>query len=93
MLNKSDNEVLEKLRELLHSANNFETVFAVMISGHDATVVNGGKSENPQENLITVFLLLAGILRDTAKGSFKEALDQVLSLQNLVDSGSYQTRH
>jgi hypothetical protein len=92
MLNKSDNEVLEQLRELLHRANNFETVFAVMISGQDVTIVNRGKSENSQENLITVFLLLASILRDTAKGSFKEALDMVLLQDSLVPRVN-QTRH
>lgn len=93
MLNEIDNELLEKLRELLHSANNFETVFAVMISGPDATVVNGGKSENSQDNLITVFLLLASILRDSAKGSFKEALDMVLLLQDYLVPSVNQTRH
>ena len=92
-MSKSNKEILDSLREVLLEARGFETALAIVTSGQNATIVNGVESGNSQKSLITAFLLLAGVLRQDAKGQFKEALNHVLALQDFVESGCDQTRH
>jgi hypothetical protein len=85
--------VLDDLRVILKQADDYETATAIMVKGNSATIISSGTNKDSQQNLISSFLLLAGILRQSAEGDFKNSLDHVLKLNDDIESGAEETRH
>jgi len=79
-----DDFVLQSVRDIFTTADNFETMIAVMTQEDKATIIVGGESENPRAGLIASMLTIANTLREDSTGELKTALDHLLSLQDSI---------